>query len=242
MGDLEKHEPVPASSSDEVAVAKAGGGGEGAEERAWWDGNVNVYWVLGTLLAVWFLCVEGPMRIHADVDTVDVSFVMHLVGAYVTFLICIANMFHTPSHGPTYRTVHVTLGQVLLCAGVFHFAFGLYCAWADRPGRNIPRALAIGLTVGGIMQTLTSFLGYAFILAYRAAADDSWLKPWWLRAHIACMAGVFLPACGTPAAMRIMPYLGQPMTLGLALFIPILTLMASRLAFMFEADGVRRYY
>ena len=212
-------------------------------ERAVWDGNVNVYWVVGTLLGLWFLLIDAPRRVHEHREGMDAAFVLHMVGAYATYLICIWNMFHTPSHGTWYREWHIFLGRVVLFAGVFHFAFGLYCAWADRPGREIPSELSIGLTVGGIMQTLSAFLGYICISSYRATPPESWLKSWLLRGHIAGMAGVFLPSCGTPAAMRIMPYLGQPMWLGLAVFIPILTLMSFRVAFLFEGDdGVAHYF
>lgn len=173
--------------------------------RPLWKGNWNAWWILGTTLGLWFLFVYTPL--HPPVF--DSLFVLHLVPAGAVYLICMWNTFHTPSHGPRYRVAHVWLGRTAIVLGVLGYAFGLIVAW---PEGRAPIGLAIGLTIGGAAQMITGFLGLYFIRQKNTTA------------HILCMCGLFLAACGTPAAMRLGLVLGIPFGVGLPLFVTLLVL------------------
>ena len=90
-----------------------------------WKGNLNVYWIIGTGIGLWFLFIYTPM--HHETLLFDFFFIMHLISASVVYLICMWNTFHTPSHGDMYRKVHILLGRTALVLGVLEFTFGPEC-------------------------------------------------------------------------------------------------------------------
>ena len=177
--------------------------------RSLWDGNWNIYWVFGTVLGLWFLFFYTPL----NPPRFDALFTLHILAAGVVYLICMWNTFHTPSHGTGYALVHRWLGRCAVLLGVIGYVFGLIVAW---PEGRAPLGLAIGLTIGGAMQMITTFFGAYFIYwAKRTEGDE---RERYIKYHALSMLGLFLPSCGTPAAMRLAGLLGLPFGIGLPLF------------------------
>lgn len=194
-----------------------------ASSRQIWNGNFNIYWLIGTGVGVWFLFVHSPIYFSERPNfQVGADLVLHLLGAYIIYLVCIWNTFHTPSHGQIYKTLHIVLGRIAMAMGYLSFIFGAYAAW--KPDTHTPSGLAIGLTVGGSMQVIVQTAGLYAIYKYRRAEEEK-AKESALRSHIYCMFGLFLPACGTPAAMRLGAEFGLDLAAGLGIFITIFVLM-----------------
>jgi hypothetical protein len=47
------------------------------------------------------------------------------------------NIFHTPSHGPIYRRIHMNLGRVGMAAGLVSVIFGMLALYLE--GAAFPR-------------------------------------------------------------------------------------------------------
>ena len=184
-----------------------------ARGRRVWEGNWNAYWVGGTALGLWFLFVYTPLH----PPRLDALFLTHLIAAGGVYLICMWNTFHTPSHGVGYAAVHRWLGRTAIPLGVVGYGAGLIVAW---PAGRAPLGLAIGLTIGGAMQMATTLLGAYFV--YRAKRAEGEARARYVRYHALAMCGLFLPSCGTPAAMRLAGLLGMPFGVGLPLFTVLL--------------------
>lgn len=178
--------------------------------RAIWEGNWNVYWLLNSILGLWFIFIYTPM----NPPHFDVLFTVHLLFASFVYIACMWNTFHTPSHGAWYRSVHRWLGRLVVLFGVIGFVFGLIVAW---PEKRAPIGLAIGLTIGGTAQMLTTVGGAYFIYKAKRASSEEERKRM-IEYHALCMIGLFVGACGTPAVMRLAGAVGLPFTIGLPLF------------------------
>lgn len=255
------------------------------QNRPWWKGNFNVYWLIGVVFGLWFLFVHAPLYLASRPQGVSFGLWLHLVGAGGTYLICMWNTFHTPSQcvssrsqsrgvhrltkhppiratppppslaasGPVYHMAHITLGRVAIFLSVLGFISGAYIAW--KPGTDVEPSLAIGLTVGGTAQMICTFGGLASILRYKALKSKGTALPDGelgagaevapgganrrlkafirspevaLRAHAGFMLGLFLPSCGTPAAMRTGPLLGLSGLAALGIFVGLLSLASAR--------------
>jgi len=169
--------------------------------------NVNIYWIFASSLAVWFLFVHSPPILIKRQVWKDLPFTSHLMGAYTIYLSCIINTVLTPSTRVGSFS-HVWIGRIGMMAGLFSFVFGLYCAW--WPWRSVKQALgfSIGITVGGVMQITTQMAGYRAIKKYQylktlgSAADSIELERA-IKTHVYNMIGLFVAACGIPAALRL---------------------------------------
>ena len=211
---------------------QAGSSGEHVKDslspsRPIWRGNLNVYWILFSGLGLWFLFIYTPFYKapeHLSMNPrkyEDPFFLLHLIGAYSVYLICMWNTFHTPSHGARYCTAHVFLGRIAVAAGPIMFICGMICAWV--PSYQTPGGLAKGLTGGGSAHMICSGLGY-FCIRKRRTETKPKLKERYLNGHIVCMLAVFLPACGTPSAMRLAEGFGMELLVSLPVFIVVFML------------------
>ena len=204
---------------DNQEVATEGGKGN----QKIWDGNFNIYWLIGTGIGVWFLFVNTPIY-FSKFSNLEISadFGLHLFGAYAVYVACMWNTFHSPSHGDVYKRIHIWVGRAAMICGYVSFICGAYAAW--KPTSTTSSGLAIGLTVGGVFQVISQTAGWFSIYKYRKA-DDETSKHRWLTSHIAFMFGLFLPACGTPAAMRLGAEFGLSLSAGLGIFITLFVCM-----------------
>lgn len=75
-----------------------------------------------------FICSRVPWRLR---NPISLQGNIHVVAAGVYGIICCMNVFHTPSHGPIYRRVHVILGRVGVSIGVVSAVFGLTALFTE---------------------------------------------------------------------------------------------------------------
>eukprot|EP00978_Attheya_sp_CCMP212_P023903 scaffold74185_cov25-Attheya_sp.AAC.1 len=134
--------------------------------------NLNVYWLLLTLLAVWFLFIFTP---HALVKRggvgQDAPLVIHMLGIYFLYVACINNTIMTPSTTfvlggkQTARPFHIFIGRFGMISGICSMISGLVLAW--NPMREFPRHHAIVATVVGAIQVSLQVVGYSAIKRYQ---------------------------------------------------------------------------
>ena len=191
--------------------------------------TLNIYWILGTCLCVWFLWIHSPIVLFA-MDYIPPLLYIHLFGAYSVYMACVHNTLLTPStFGGAARPFHIWVGRFGLILGVFGFVTGFYLTWLTDD--TYPLSFSIGITSGGISQMVAQFRGYKAIRKYkeikakleaslymdeeeRLLLEDEQDKC--LIIHIDAMFALFFLACGIPALIRMVDSIG---TLWLLLFI-----------------------
>mmetsp|Transcript_24011 Transcript_24011/g.37005 ORF Transcript_24011/g.37005 Transcript_24011/m.37005 type:complete len:295 (-) Transcript_24011:272-1156(-) len=148
--------------------------------------HLNVYWTLATSLGIWFLFLHSPPILserkvlywnheNHTLETNDAPFLLHLIGSYVIYIICMLNTLYTPSCstmtliGGTAvvkaRSMHVWMGRCAMIAGYMSFALGVYLAWGQH--ETPPLGFSVGITAGGIAQMYCQITGHYAICEYR---------------------------------------------------------------------------
>jgi hypothetical protein len=84
-----------------------------ASPRAWWMGHATPLWAVGTGYLILFIAYLGL----AEFGHASAAFILHTLFALTFVLSCAANLFHTPSHGETYRAVHRWMGWKAVWSG-----------------------------------------------------------------------------------------------------------------------------
>jgi len=207
-----------------------------------WAGNFSIYWLLATLIGLWFIFIHTPQHITAKgVQDYGVVFWMHITLACFTYIACMWNVFHTPSHGPWYANIHILVGRTAVFTSLVGFSLGMVAAWG--PGSTTSFGFAIGITSGGIGQIICTIIGFSAIKLHqwekeKPVPDEKW-KQRYLRIHIGTMLGLFFPSCGVPAVMRIFEMVGMKMQVGL----PVgLTIFAIMIPLTTQALDKKRWY
>eukprot|EP00475_Leptophrys_vorax_P043053 TRINITY_DN8164_c0_g1_i1.p1 TRINITY_DN8164_c0_g1~~TRINITY_DN8164_c0_g1_i1.p1 ORF type:complete len:243 (-),score=60.22 TRINITY_DN8164_c0_g1_i1:74-802(-) len=171
-----------------------------------WQGQLTVYWAIGSLFCVWFLFIEGMYRLiymTKYIQPVGPFFAFHLIGSYIIVLACIWNMFHTPASGPLFKKAHLIIGKIAVPSSVIGAFAGMIAAWWER---KLAFANSVGLTCAGIVQIVTTVLGfYAIYKARRVSGEAERSK--WINTHQNCMNVLFFIGCMTPALVRLMFYI-----------------------------------
>lgn len=75
-----------------------------------------------------FVAGLGPVRFTKPISNLAGT---HVIAACVYGVICCLNVFHTPSHGATYRRVHMNFGRVGMAAGVVSVLCGLTALYVE---------------------------------------------------------------------------------------------------------------
>ncbi|KAF0684096.1 Aste57867_23883 [Aphanomyces stellatus] len=127
------------------------------------DGNFTIWWLVGSVFVLWFTIYKGMGVLFGLLpppsgNPVGPIFAIHLTTASLFTWICIFNVFHSPSHGRYYRSVHIVLGRMAMIAGLLSFVCGVLAAWWERYNNNLP--FSIGNTFGGVMQVGGQLLGW----------------------------------------------------------------------------------
>ncbi|OQR97974.1 hypothetical protein ACHHYP_09370 [Achlya hypogyna] len=166
----------------------------GQVNRALHNGNFSVWWLIGAVLSLWFTAYKGLAVLFGSATTesgkpVGPVFAIHLVTCCLISWICIWNLFHTPSHGPIYRTMHVVLGRSAMISGVLSAGAGFYAAWWERYDTS-NLGFTIGVSVGGCLQLVAQTAGWYFI------RQRNVLK------HQKAMYSVFFYGCLIPMWLR----------------------------------------
>ena len=126
-----------------------------------WDGNWTIYWFLGACLSLWFTLGRG---IPYLVFTKNPVAFIHVLFSIVISINCGWNLFHTPTHGPTYKLAHIWLGRIALVLSTVSVLFGFVIYWVFSPS-GVP--FLIALTIGGVVQIVSSITGFHYIRQYR---------------------------------------------------------------------------
>ena len=179
--------------------------------------NLNIYWVIVTSIACWFLFIHSPPILVKKKVLYDPPFLAHLFGAYGIYIACIFNTMVTPTtFDGEGRKYHVIVGRIGMVAGIVGVILGFFCTWWPTREWN-GLGFAIGISIGGLSQAFFQLRGYRAIRKYKSIKakileegdDTSNLdtltqeKNEALYTHIESMIGVFLPACTIPALMRV---------------------------------------
>ena len=116
-------------SVEEDAVADTGDKYEFQEPpRKLWSGNTNVWMAAGSLYIIWFVLQRGTWRFTLPISTLGGT---HVICASLFAIICCMNVFHTPSHGPAYRHVHIWLGRAAMLIGVVSVVTGMIVLYSN---------------------------------------------------------------------------------------------------------------
>ncbi|KAJ3303906.1 hypothetical protein HDV03_003379 [Kappamyces sp. JEL0829] len=182
---------VPNSDSPESKEKTTG------DKNNWiWQGNFTIYWLLCTVLLLWFTLGRGM----GYFGKADVLVGFHLSMAMLTGWIMAWNLFHSPSHGPIYRSLHRWLGRASLLTGLVSTICGFLIVWvkktSSQDGASFGVGFSIGISVGGVLQVLAQFMGFYYI------------KRGLVQKHKYCMHGAFFGGCLIPAIMRLPHLIG----------------------------------
>ena len=138
-------------------------GGNGGQHGI--QSNLNFYWLVGSILGIWFLFIHAPKYLSTRDDPITIGLVLHLFGVVPIYIVCIHNTLITPStfeHAYS-RTAHVWLGRIGIVLGFFGFVSGVILEWFifDSDFGSIP------ITIGGTIQTIAQLFGWYYIKKYQ---------------------------------------------------------------------------
>ena len=94
---------------------------------------------------------------------------IHLISSATISLVCLWNVFHTPSHGEIYKKIHRLLGRIGLVASLFGAVFGWLTAWVER---DVEMGQRIGLSFLGVGQIYFTVLSFTTIRKKRYLVGD----------------------------------------------------------------------
>ena len=147
--------------------------------------NKNLYWILSTTLAVWFLFLHAPKfwQTRRLMSNRDLLLAIHILTAGGVYLSCAHNCFMTPSRfGAISLFCHRWVGRMGLVAGTISFGLGTYLAWSrldilqqvssTTTVGTTTLGFAIPITFGGIMQILCQIKGFKAIRTYQALREQ----------------------------------------------------------------------
>ncbi|KAJ3082037.1 hypothetical protein HK102_001957 [Quaeritorhiza haematococci] len=161
--------------------------------RPIWRGNFTFYLLIGAIFSLWFVFGKGIPYFWTQYLTVTSG--IHLVAAMASTLGCLWNLFHTPSHGPSYRKAHIWVGRIVLLSNIILFVPGCIVAFRDAASYT-PLGISIGITVGGVMQLFSQTVGYYYIRKKPRTEEN-------VKTHKFSMIMVYFAGCLIPAFMRI---------------------------------------
>jgi hypothetical protein len=126
-------------------------------------------WVAATGLCVWFLLYHAPRVLRERDSRIAPLLWVHLVGAYGIYMGCVHNALLTPS--VVGAAWHKWVGRVALVLGIVGFTAGFVYTWWwwSDVDQNLP--FAIGVTMGGMAQISSQYLGYVHIKQYQRYRD-----------------------------------------------------------------------
>jgi hypothetical protein len=142
-------------------------------DRWIWDGNWTFYWSAGTIISLWFCLGLGfPYLINFPHTGKNPIAFIHVIFSMVITAICVWNIFHTPSHGPTYKLLHIWLGRIALFISAIAVFFGFLSVWylLYVPGGQLKGGglgFGIGISIGGTAHVISVIVGFHYIRQYR---------------------------------------------------------------------------
>lgn len=142
-------------------------------EKKFYQGNWNLWWIIATIFSSYFIFGRGIPWIIKEFkrsDQFPLVALLHFIGFIVFSVGCISNIFHTPSHGMIYKNTHVWVGRIVIIIGAIAQITGMIMTWTTRDEKASKRDISIGITIGGAITLISSFLGYIYIRKGRVNA------------------------------------------------------------------------
>lgn len=175
-------------------------------------------WCVGTgITAAWFgYFAPASLARVAQKHPISPAFKAHLFCAVSTTLVCVWNLWKTPSEGELYRKVHKLLGRYAGICSILGTAFGYVAAWTDV---GVPRGTAIGLSVVGVLQFKATFKGWRAIRQAQFSKAEE--RKALIHEHRVQMNTLFYGCCLGPAWFRIPKWLGLAKGPGVPLWVQI---------------------
>ena len=91
--------------------------------------TLDLHWVLGTCLCIWFLWIYAPVILAAK-DYIPSLLYIHLFGVYSIYMACVHNTLLTPStFGGAARPFHIAIGRLGFILGIVGFVSGFILTW-----------------------------------------------------------------------------------------------------------------
>eukprot|EP00931_Biecheleriopsis_adriatica_P103681 TRINITY_DN78484_c0_g1_i1.p1 TRINITY_DN78484_c0_g1~~TRINITY_DN78484_c0_g1_i1.p1 ORF type:complete len:245 (-),score=12.62 TRINITY_DN78484_c0_g1_i1:484-1158(-) len=188
--------------------------------RALCDGNFSLSWLLPTCVSMWFCFIYGPPQIRYDISTeqpLGPCFALHLLGSILLVVCCAYNIFHTPSHGPFHRKLHVVVGITAVSASLVGACFGLLTTWYERYAVT-NQAQRIGLTILGILQAYHTIAGWRAIRQSRVEDQTVEEQKQLVLTHARSMVTVFI-CCFGASMLRVVAKFGANPLLGVVIML-----------------------
>jgi len=189
----------PMKTADEAAL-KPLGMGHPKEQRhpvvAILKGNMTPWLLISSIYTIYFLCSLGVPRIYWDSATMG----FHIPMAFLFVLGCIWNLFHTPSHGPNFRTAHVWCGWLTNLIGFASILSGY--AYVLTGQSLLPLGTKVLMLSIGAIQMALQILGLWYMRGRR-----------WVQMHMSMMTYLFYNS-GVLIAINWFPKMltGQPLS------------------------------
>mmetsp|Transcript_20207 Transcript_20207/g.59604 ORF Transcript_20207/g.59604 Transcript_20207/m.59604 type:complete len:239 (+) Transcript_20207:72-788(+) len=137
-------------------------------------GNLTPWWLLSSILTIYFLISLGVPHIGNDSPVMDT----HIPFAFLFTVCCISNLYHTPSHGPVYATIHRYAGWTAMIVGFFSVLTG-YVYILDGSSHADLGTKVLMMAIGA-MQVVLQILGVWYVRGLR-----------WIEQHMAMMTYMF---------------------------------------------------
>lgn len=183
--------------------------------RKWYEGNWTAYGIIGFISStVVFipLSYNKPLMEAREIQPIGPCFMIHLVCSATISLVCLWNVFHTPSHGEIYKKIHRLLGRVGLIASLFGAVFGWLTAWVER---DIEMGQKVALSIIGAFQTYWTVESYRTIRKKRYLVGDPSTEEYQdkqaeiIKSHREAVLRLWI-FCLAPAWIRFPQILGAP--------------------------------
>lgn len=137
--------------------------------------NLSPFWVVLTMLGIWFLFIITPLRLaeRGDVGQ-NTPLILHLVSIYTLYLVCINNTLMTPSTTFDFggkqsaRPFHIYIGRAGMIGGIASTISGLYLTWFARASP----ISAISRTVAEMVLSTIQIVGYIAIKRYQTLKQE----------------------------------------------------------------------
>ncbi|KAJ3283131.1 hypothetical protein HK104_010547 [Borealophlyctis nickersoniae] len=195
--------------------------------RQIWDGDFSIYWLGGSCVGLYFTFIRGYNMLHGA----GPFFTIHLACTATVMASCVWNVYHIPTSpkgvvSNWYRKIHIWFGRVGLVAGFVSVVTGAVVAWWERYD-PMHLSFAIGITAGGIAQTITQIIGWRSIRAAKKLKGKERQEA--VQRHAVMMQSLFYSGCLIPAVMRLPAMLGLREPTGWSLMAwGIMTVYATR--------------
>uniref|UniRef100_A0A7S3KW12 Cytochrome b561 domain-containing protein n=1 Tax=Amphora coffeiformis TaxID=265554 RepID=A0A7S3KW12_9STRA len=188
LDDTDKEQQSAPFDNGPTAVTSESSSSDPSVTPSWWRGHWSPLWVVGTLYLLLFIVYLG----FAEFGHKPAAFILHSVLALNFCVACAANLFHTPSHGPPYRKIHIWTGWIAMWSGAAVVGTGFFMVFRQGYEVSISTTAQNTFIGTGLFQLV---IQVGMIWAIRYAGNV------WYHMMLACF--LFYGAALMPAVNRM---------------------------------------